>query len=277
MSERRMTGRVWEIVESGRDADKASAAFDLFILASIVVSVVGLVLGTVERYDARAHELFVAIEVVTVGIFTVEWLLRAWGCVDDPSGRYSHPLWGRMRYAVSPMALVDLLAILPFYIVLVVPIAGLDLRFLRVVRLAARVARLGRYSTTISILGRVLRNTRGELVAVFGVMALLLLIASSLMYFAENKAQPETFASIPASMWWAIITITTVGYGDAIPVTTFGRVLTASLAVLGIGLIALPAGILGNGFVEETRRSRESAAGLCPHCGQPMNAAAPRD
>ena len=259
MSERRMTGRVWEIVESGRDADRASAAFDLFILASIVVSIVGLVLGTVERYDARAHEIFVVIEVVTVGIFTVEWLLRAWGCVDDPSGRYSHPLWGRMRYAVSPMALVDLLAILPFYIVLVVPIAGLDLRFLRVVRLAARVARLGRYSTTISILGRVLRNTRGELAAVFGVMALLLLIASSLMYFAENKAQPETFASIPASMWWAIITITTVGYGDAIPVTTFGRVLTASLAVLGIGLIALPAGILGNGFVEESRRSRESA------------------
>ena len=175
MSERRMTGRVWEIVESGRDGDRASAAFDLFILASIVVSIVGLVLGTVERYDARAHELFVVIEIGTVGIFTVEWLLRAWGLCRRPIGKYRHPIWGRMRYAVSPMALVDLLAILPFYIVLVVPIAGLDLRFLRVVRLAARVARLGRYSATISILGRVLRNTRGELAAVFGVMALLLL------------------------------------------------------------------------------------------------------
>ena len=270
MSGRRMTGRVWEIVETDQGGDRLSLGFDLFILVSILVSIVGLVLGTIERFYDRAPELFIAIEVVTVGIFTVEWLLRMWSCVDDPSGKYTHPVFGRLRYAVSPMALIDLVAILPFYVVLMFPLHGLDLRFLRVVRLAARVVRLGRYSETMTILGRVLYNTRGELIAVVGILALLLLIASSLMYFAENEAQPEVFASIPASMWWAVITITTVGYGDAVPVTAFGRVLTASLAVLGIGLIALPAGILGNGFVEESRRHREGRqeGRRCPHCGE---------
>ncbi len=270
MSEGSLTRRVFQIVEEGRDGDKTSRVFDFFILTSIAVSIVGLVLGTVERFGDRAQELFIGIEVVTVVIFTVEWALRVWSCVEEPSGKYRDPVMGRIRYALSPMALIDLLAILPFYVVLVFPEAGLDLRFLRAVRLAARVARLSRYSTTMTIMGRVLRNASRELAAVIVVMALLLLIASSLMYFAEHESQPETFASIPASMWWAVITVTTVGYGDAVPVTTWGRMLTAALAVFGIGLIALPAGILGNGFVEETRRQRRLMEGenRCPHCGE---------
>ena len=270
MSGRQMRGRVWEIVESDQGGNRVSLGFDLFILVAIAVSIVGLVLGTVERINDRAPELFITIEIVTVGIFTVEWLLRIWSCVDDPSGKYRHPVTGRIRYALSPIALVDLVAILPFYAVLFFPDAGLDLRFLRAVRLAARVARLSRYSKTMTIMSRVLSNASRELIAVIVVMALLLLIASSLMYFAEHESQPDTFASIPASMWWAIITVTTVGYGDAIPVTIWGRILTAALAVFGIGIIALPAGILGNGFVEETRRQRRlmESENRCPHCGE---------
>ncbi len=270
MSEGSLTRRVFQIVEEGRDGDRTSRVFDFFILGSIAISIIALVLGTVERFGDRAHELFIGIEVVTVIIFTVEWALRVWSCVEEPSGKYRNSVTGRIRYALSPMALIDLLAILPFYVVLVFPDAGLDLRFLRAVRLGARVARLSRYSTTMTIMGRVLRNASRELAAVIGVMALLLLIASSLMYFAEHASQPETFASIPASMWWAVITVTTVGYGDAVPVTTWGRMLTAALAVFGIGLIALPAGILGNGFVEETRRQRRLVEGehRCPHCGE---------
>ncbi len=269
MSERHMTARVWEIVESGRAGDRVSMAFDIFILAAIVVSISGLLLGTVESMYVRAPDMFILIEGVTVGIFTVEWLLRLWGCVEDGSGAYGHPVWGRVRYIFSPMTLVDLIAILPFYIVLAVPVYGLDLRFLRVIRLAARVVRLGRYSQTMTNLGRVLFNTRGELGAVIGMFALLLLIVASLMYFAENGVQPDTFSSIPASMWWGIIAVSTVGSVEAVPVTTFGRMLTAGLAILGIGLIALPAGILGNGFVAEARRQRENRESptRCPHCG----------
>lgn len=270
MPESSLTRRVFQIVEQGPEGDRASRAFDYFILTAIAISIVGLVVGTVERFGDRAQELFIGIEVVTVVIFTVEWALRVWSCVEEPSGKYRNPVTGRIRYALSPLSLIDLLAMLPFYVVIVFPEAGLDLRFLRAVRLAARVARLSRYSTTMTIMGRVLRNASRELAAVIVVMALLLLIASSLMYFAEHETQPETFASIPASMWWAVITITTVGYGDAVPVTTWGRMLTAALALFGIGLIALPAGILGNGFVEEARRQRRLMEGenRCPHCGE---------
>ena len=267
-----VTRRIYQVVEEGRAGDSTSRAFDFFILTAIAVSIAGLVLGTVQRFSDATGDLFPLIEFITVLIFTGEFVLRVWASVEDESGKYRHPFWGRLRYIVSPMSLVDLLAILPFYLVLIVPAEGIDLRFLRVVRLAARVVRLGRYSETMTILGRVLYTTKNELLAVIGIIALLLLMASSLMYFAENQAQPEKFTSIPASTYWAIITLTTVGYGDTVPVTTMGRMLTAMVAVLGIGLIALPAGILGNGFVEAARnfRQRQGSENLCPHCGEPL-------
>lgn len=270
MSETTLKRRAYQIVEEGRDGDRASRLFDGFILTAIIVSIVGLVLGTVERYGTPAQELFNSIEIVTVGIFTVEWLLRVWCSVEDPSGKYRHPVWGRLRYSVSPMALVDLVAILPFYLILVIPTQDIDFRVLRVVRLVARIIRLSRHSETISVLGRVLHNIRQELFAVVGIIALLLLVVSSLMYFAEHDAQPDKFPSIPAATYWAIITLTTVGYGDTVPITMFGRLLTAIVAVLGIGLIALPAGILGSGFMEETRRYRQDmrSENRCPHCGE---------
>ena len=126
---------------------------------------------------------------------------------------------------------------------------GLDLRFLRATRLFARVARLSRYSSGMRTLARVIHNKRGELLTVIMVLSLLLLLASSLMFFAENKAQPDKFANIPKAMWWSIITLTTVGYGDVFPVTVAGRLLAGMMAIVGIGLFALPAGILGSGFV----------------------------
>ena len=269
MTASRSVTRTYEIVEGGRDGDRASKAFDYFILMTIAVSIAAFVLETEQRFSAFGGA-FSLIEVAAVLIFTVEWLLRVWSCVADPSGKYAHPVWGRARYAVSPMSVVDLLAIVPFYIDVFIGTPGLDLRVLRAVRFTARIARLSRRSASLSLLGRVLRSTAQELGTVVTVIALLLLIASSLMYFAEHNAEPEKFRSIPASMWWAVITLTTIGYGDVTPVTLVGRALTSLLAILGIGLFALPAGILGSGFVNEARRSRQAAAGLCPHCGQPL-------
>ena len=148
-----------------------------------------------------------------------------------------------------------------------VNLRGLDLRFLRVARLLARIVRLSRYFTGLRTLGRVLHTKRGELFAVISVLLLLLVMTSSLMFFAEHEAQPEEFASIPKAMWWSIITLTTVGYGDVFPVTAAGRLLAGLIAIVGIGLFALPAGILGSGFMEELGKE-ENVPFLCPHCGE---------
>ena len=197
---------------------------------------------------------------MSVTIFTIEYLLRIWSCTADP--RYSHPIYGRARFVVTPMALLDLMAILPFY-GQILGLGSLDLRILRAVRLSARVARLARLSPGFDTLMRVARAKRTELSIVIAMLLVLLLLASSLMYFAEHEAQPDLFSSIPQTMWWSIITLTTVGYGDVYPVTYAGRVLAGVMAVLGIGLFALPAGILGSGFVDELDRNR-----VCPHCGE---------
>ena len=157
--------------------------------------------------------------------------------------------------------LIDLLAILPFFITLAVPVP-IDLRILRSVRLGFRIARSSRHFSGVSVLARVIHAKRTELVSVVGILLMLLLLTSSLVYFAENGSQPEDFASIPQTMWWGIITLTTIGYGDTYPITFAGRALTGVMAIMGIGLFALPAGILGSGFIHEIQ-----SPGVCPNCG----------
>jgi voltage-gated potassium channel len=164
------------------------------------------------------------------------------------------------------MALIDLIAILPFYLPMLLPI---DLRFMRAIRLVRllRVFKLSRYSNAFSTLYNVLRAKKEDLFITAFLVSVLLVVASSLMYFIENKGQPEVFSSIPASLWWGVATLSTVGYGDAYPVTVLGKFLGAIIALLGIGMFALPAGILGSGFVEEIQKKKASSK-ICPHCGK---------
>ena len=260
-----MRKRVYEIVEEAVPGDRVSNAFDIFLISLISLNAVALIVGTVEEINQLSPQAFQIFEIVSVAVFTVEYLLRVWSCTADP--KYSHPVWGRLRFIVSPMALIDLLATLPFYVGLFPNLYRLDLRFLRAVRLLARLARLGRHSSGIRTLSRVVYAKRGELLTVLLVLSVLLLIASSLMFFAENGAQPDKFSNIPQAMWWSVITLTTVGYGDVFPVTVMGRLLASVIAIVGIGLFALPAGILGSGFVEEIRRSGDTIR-VCPHCNK---------
>jgi voltage-gated potassium channel len=169
---------------------------------------------------------------------------------------------------VTPLALVDLLSVLPFYL----PFVGVDLRSLRAVRLfrVFRIVKLGRYSKALNLLGRVLVSRKAELVMTIFALLVLMVLASSLMYFAEHDAQPESFSSIPAAMWWAVATLSTVGYGDIYPVTFAGKLLAAVVAVLGIGMFALPAGLLGSAFVEEIQRT-PTGPQRCPHCGEELS------
>jgi voltage-gated potassium channel len=259
----RFRKRVHEIVETARPGDTLSKGFDIFIVTLITLNIVALILESVEGIRVVWPGLFSAFECVSVIIFTVEYLMRLWVCVEMP--RYQETVIGRLRFAGTPLAIVDLFAVLPFYL----PIGGLDLRFLRAVRMMRifRVAKLGRYSQSLRLLLRVLTVKKEQLISAVLILLLLLIIAASTMYFAEKTVQPESFSSIPAAMWWAVATLTTVGYGDVYPITPLGKLMAAVLAVLGIGMFALPTGILGAGFVEEIEKSKANST-KCPHCGK---------
>lgn len=260
----RVKQRVFDLLMVAREGDRASRIVDLSLAALIVINVVAAVLQTVEALYSAWRPWFDAIEVASVAVFTVEYMLRIWSCTSQ-SG-FERPVAGRLRFALTPLMVVDLVAIGPAY---VAGLGGLDLRMLRAIRLfrLLRVLKIARYSESLQLLGRVLVAKRGELVVTLCAGAVLLLIASSLMYYAENEAQPDQFASIPAAMWWGVETLTTVGYGDVIPTTRIGKALGSAIALLGIGLFALPAGILGSGFVEELQRRRQRDV-PCPHCGR---------
>ena len=192
--------KVYEIIEEAEEGNRASEIFDIFLVALISLNVVALIVSTVEELFQISPRAFHLFELISVGVFSVEYLLRVWSCTED--SKYSHPLWGRLRYLISPLALIDLLAVMPVFLVFFVNLRGLDLRFLRVVRLLARIVRLSRYFSSLQTLGGVIQTKRGELLAVVSVLFVLLVMTSSLMFFAEHEAQPEEFASIPTAMWW---------------------------------------------------------------------------
>ena len=243
---------------------RMGSVVSVFLPVLILLNIVALVVGTVEDIHQISPRFFLAFEAASLGVFTVEYLLRVWSCTVDP--RFARPVSGRLRFIISPLALIDLLAILPFYLALL-NLTGLDLRVLRAARLTGRVARLGRYTSGIRTLALVVQAKGNELASVILVLFLLLVLASSLVFYAEHGTQPDKFSSIPETMWWGIITLTTVGYGDVYPVTIAGRMLAGLMAILGIGLFALPAGILGSGFIEEIQQRPERRS-VCPHCGE---------
>jgi voltage-gated potassium channel len=257
--------RVWEILEAARPGDVAGQRFELFILALIGLNVLAVVLESVRSVEARFGTAFALFEACSVLVFAGEYAARLWSCVEAPCSR--GPVRGRLRYALRPLALVDLMAIVPFLATL----GTADMRVLRALRLLrlVRLLKLGRYLAALTLLKRVVHAKREELVMSTALTSVLLIVASSIMYFAETDAQPDKFSSIPASMWWAISTLTTVGYGDVYPVTVLGRVAGGFLSLLGIGLFALPTAILGSGLVEAVQR--RNAPRPCPHCGKPVH------
>jgi voltage-gated potassium channel len=166
------------------------------------------------------------------------------------------------------MVLIDLFAILPFYI----PTSGLDFRVLRAVRLTRlfRILKLGHYSQSLRTLGKVLKSKREELIVTLFAGVILLIIASSIMYYIERDTQPDKFNSILSAMWWGVSTLTTIGYGDIYPITTLGKIVGSFISVMGIGLFVLPAGILASGFSSELQNNVKNPK-VCPHCGKDIN------
>lgn len=256
--------RTYEILDIASPGDILSRIFDIFIVALIFINVVAVVLETIQGLSNQFSNVFKILEIFSVIIFTIEYILRIWSSTENP--KYRNPITGRFRFTLTPLALVDLFAILPFYLPLLIPF---DLRFLRAVRLIRlfRLFKIGRYSESMKLFGRVLKSKKEELfIAIFAVF-ILLIISSSLLYYVETEAQPEAFSSIPAAMWWGVSTLTTVGYGDVYPITPLGKFLGAIISFLGIGLFAMPTGILSAGFIEQIR-ARKSTEKICPKCGE---------
>ena len=275
----RVRRRTYAVLEKAGEGDRLSQAVDIVIIAVILANMGAVVLESFEGLYERYAGWFAALELVSVALFTVELALRLWTCDLLRPGR-TWPV-AVMRFLVSPVGLIDLLAIVPFYLPLLIPV---DLRVVRILRLVRflRLLKLTRYTRSVSAIAAVVRERRHELLVAVFLTSLLLMVASTLMYYLESKVQPDAFPNIIASLWWAVATLTTIGYGDVFPVTGLGRLLSGIIAVLGIGLVALPTAIISSGFVEALARNKAEAADeqaadavsprFCPHCGKPLDA-----
>jgi voltage-gated potassium channel len=245
--------RTAEILEGHGVRDRLGHSIDLFLHTLILLNVVAITLESVESLHAAYHPWFWQFEVSSVLVFTGEYLLRVWCSVDRPHAPDRRPVIGRLKYMLTAPAIIDLLAILPFYLGLILEF---DLRFLRVVRLV-RVLKLSRYSPALNVLLNVLRNERRVLGSAFFILFIMLVVAASGIHLIEHKVQPQAFGSIPDSMWWAVVTLTTIGYGDVVPVTPLGKLFGGMITIVGVGMVALPTAIIASGFAEQLRRQRE--------------------
>ena len=241
------------ILETDHGRDHVSRVVDVALVTIILLNVAAIILESVPDMVAVYGDWFETFEVVSIVIFSVEYLLRVWSAPDIAGRDFGAGLKGRLRYMATPLALIDLLAILPFYLSLLIPI---DLRFLRIIRLL-RIFKLTRYSSAMQVMLAVLHQEATSLVAAMFVMMILLVRAASGIYLLEHKIQPEVFGTIPQSMWWAMVTMATVGYGDVVPVTALGKVFAGFIILLSTAMVALPAGILASGFSEQLRQRRE--------------------
>ncbi len=250
----RIRRRTYEILERAESGDRQSLLVDGVLMVLISLSVVAIVLESIDSLYDDYGRLFFWFEVFTVGVFSVEYLLRIWSAVEGTE----QPLRGyaaariRFKSMLSPSAIIDLLAILPFYLMMSGLIGPADMRFLRILRLL-RVFKLTRYSAAFETLSQALRENARSFAAAFFILMVVMLLAATGMYYFEESAQPKAFSSIPASMWWAFATLTTVGYGDVTPITVGGKVFGAMITVIGVGMVALPAGILASAFTEQLR------------------------
>jgi voltage-gated potassium channel len=228
-------------------------AIDGALIALIVLNILAVILESVPTLSISHGPVFHLFDLVSVGVFSIEYVLRVWTAVELPDQRFKHPLWGRLRYMTTPLAIVDLLAVLPFFLGYFVEF---DLRTLRVLRLL-RIFKLTRYSSAMHMLVAVLRQESRAVGAILFIMVVMMVFMGSLMYLIEHPVQPHVFPDIPTAMWWAIVTLTTLGYGDVTPVTPLGRMLGGVVAVAGVAMVALPSGILASGFSEQLRIRRE--------------------
>ncbi len=259
---------IFKIIEPSKDNDKVSHIFDIVIISLIVINLITVIADTF-ALPPYAKKISKYIEIISIAVFTVEYILRLW--TSDLLRPNLNPAKARLKYFFSFMAIIDLLAIIPFYLPMFISIDLRVLRSLRIIRLF-RIFKINRYTKALNTIGTVLKNKSSQLISSMFVVFLLILIASVIMYNVENKAQPDQFNNVFQAMWWAVATLTTVGYGDIYPVTVLGKILSAIIAVLGIGMVAVPSGIISAGFSEVIdNNDEEGKKKYCPYCGHKID------
>lgn len=260
--------RLFQIIEKAEEEDEMSRIFDIFILTLICFNILAIILESHQNLLFKYEEYFKMFEKFSVIVFTTEYILRLWTATVSYKGLSSFK--AGLKQAKTPLAIIDLLAILPFYLPMFLPF---DLRILRVMRIARflRILKLNRYSKALLVIGKIFNKKKDILLATIYIMFMTILMSSVFMYYVENSAQPEHFSSITATFWWAVATLTTVGYGDVYPVTAIGKILATIIAITGIGIVALPTGILSSGFIEEMNESKECDHIVCPYCKEKID------
>ncbi|MEA5401861.1 ion transporter [Arcicella sp. DC2W] len=261
---------IYKILEVTRGKKStASIIFNAILLTTISLNTFAIILHSVKSLRHDFDIFFSDFEYFSVVFFTIEYFVRLWVCVENE--KYQHPVWGRIRYIFSAGALVDLLAIMPFYLSNFTSDTGL-IRILRLFRIF-RLFKFSRYVHALKVIESVFREKREELILSFVFFLFTLLISSSMMYYIENSAQPKVFSSIPATLWWGVTTITSVGYGDTYPITPLGKLLGGFVAVAGVAMFALPTGIFVSGFNEHIKiyKNEDKNMKFCPHCGEKLH------
>ena len=260
--------KVYEILESRIQQIFVAKVIAVTLILLIGLNVIAAVLETDAGYFQSYGRLFDAFAAISVLIFTAEYFLRVWCCTENP--RFQEPVTGRLRYMATPIAIIDLLVILPF---LIFPIILLYPGLIPLVRFSRIfwILKSGHYSRSLKTFMRVFEAKKGQIFMAFFLMMLVLVLGSAVIFLAEHNAQPHKFSSVLASMWWGIETMATIGYGDMIPITPVGKFIAGIIALLGVGLFAIPAGIFASGFVEESNKRKERETQketICPHCGK---------
>ena len=258
--------KIYQLVEKGSHGSKINLIFDYAIMSLIILNVIALILETIPEIKESLGLILKQFEIISVMIFSIEYVLRIYvSSLTHPS---SSKLKSAFKFIFSFYGLIDLLAITPFYLPFVTKI---DLRFLRILRLLRflRIFKINRYNNSLSLILSVIKEKKSELAMTGFVAFLILFIASFLMYYVEGESQPDKFPNILSCFWWAIATLTTVGYGDVYPITGLGKFLSGIIAVLGIGLVALPTGLVSAGFMDKIGK-RNNDLKTCPHCGKKL-------
>jgi len=226
---------------------------NISLMLLILLNVISIIISSEVEIHQRYLPFFELFEVFSLMIFTLEYFVRVWISVEHDDRRRTHYIKARLRYMLTPMALIDLFAIVPSYFMV---IFGTDLLVLRALRLV-RVFKLTRYSRSMELLVTVAKQEAETMISAIFILWIMIIIAATGIFLVEGDIQPKEFGSIPRALWWATVTLTTVGYGDVVPVTVMGKVFGVVIVILGIGMAALPAGILASGFTSEINRRRE--------------------
>ena len=248
MNKKSIRKRIWEILEKGNPNDKVSFYTDIFLITLIIFNIIAVLLETVDSIYSKYTLEFLIFERLSTVIFLIEYILRIWVCVEDKIK--NNKLITRLKYASTWPAIIDLLAVLSGLLPMIFEV---DLRILRALRML-RLLKFSRYFKVMNLLLGVLKEEKQSFLAAMFLLTIAMLIASTGIYIFEKDAQPDKFSSIPEAMWWAIATLTTIGYGDVTPITGMGKFFGAIIAIIGIGVVALPSGILASGFTDQLKR-----------------------